>query len=189
MYFIRKLTMAKDHLISILDEQISVGFTGKINVLNPVSNQMLGSVSLFEGEVIHTSYNSVDGIKAFFNLCVDEFESVELSYVVEPELINLNNRSIHYPYSVLKRKIAQVIENFRASKENKPPNNLKILIRPEFIGLGEEVSGEEYDLLQTIADYNRVSDIYKNSSLLDYEITNCLVSLRKKNALTVIKNK
>lgn len=181
--------MVKAHLIHILDEQISVGFTGKVNVLDPFTKQMLGSVYMFEGELIHTKYKSILGIKAFFNLCIDEFENVELNYIVEPELIDLNSRSIHYPYSVLKRKIAEVVENFRASKENRPPDHIKILIRPEFIGLGEDVTGAEFDLLNTISDYNRVGDIYKYCSLLDYEITNCLVSLRKKNALTVVKNK
>lgn len=181
--------MAKQHLIHILDEQASVSFTGKINVLNPATKQIHGSILMYEGEVINTLYKSISGIKAFFNLCIDEFESVELSYIVEPELVDINSRQIHYPYSVLKRKIAEVVENFRASKSNRPPNNLKILIKPEFIGLGEGVTGIEYDLLTTISDYNKVEDIYKYSNLLDYEITNCLVSLRKKNALTVIKNK
>lgn len=181
--------MAKAHLIHILDEQASVGFTGKVNILEPSTKQILGSISMFEGDLINTKYKSVEGIKAFFNLCVDEFENVELNYIVEPELIDLNSRSIHYPYSVLKRKIAEVIENFRASKQNRPPDHIKILIRPEFVGFGEDITGAEFDLLNTISDYNRVGDIYKNCSLLDYEITNCLVSLRKKNALTVIKNK
>ncbi len=181
--------MVKAHLIKIIDEQVSVGFTGKINVLEPLTNQVLGGISLFEGDVIHSTYRGVEGIKAFYNLCVDEFENVELSYIVEPELINLRSKTIHFPYSVLKRKIAEVIEKFRDSKANRPPDDLKILIKTEFIDLGQEVSASEFELLRTISDYNRVSEIYKNCKLLDYEITNSLVSLRKKNALTVVKNK
>jgi hypothetical protein len=39
----------------------------------------------------------------------------------------------------------------------------------------------------TISDYSDVSEIYKNSKLLDFEITNALVNLRKKDALKVVK--
>lgn len=181
--------MAKVHLMNILEEQVSVGFTGRINILEEVSKQILGSISIHEGEIVHAKYKDNIGLKGFFNLCVDEFENKALSYVVEPELIDLSHISIHYPYSVLKRKIAEVVENFRASKANKPPENLKILIKSEFIENGDDVSGAEFDLLNTISEYNRVKEIYQNSNLLDFEVTNSLVSLRKKNALTVVKNK
>lgn len=181
--------MSRVHLINILDEQVSVGFTGRVNILITDTKQILGSISIHEGEIVHTKYKDNIGLKSFFNLCIDEFENVPLSYVVEPELIDLSHVSIHYPYSVLKRKIAEVVEQFRASKANKPPENLKILIRSDFIDTGEEVNGLEFDLLNTITEFNRVKDIYQNSNLLDFEVTNSLVSLRKKNALTVVKNK
>lgn len=181
--------MTKEHLIRILDEQVSVGFTGKVNILDPDTNQLLGAISLLDGDIVDSRYKGVKGLKSFFNLCVDEFENISLKYIVEPELIEIGINTIHYPYSILKRKIAEVVEQFRASKSNRPPNDLKILIKPEFIVDGEEVINQEFDLLSTISDYNRVGDIYKECDLLDYEITNALVLLRKKNALKVIKNK
>lgn len=179
----------KDYLIPILDEQNSVGFTGKVNVLNPSTKQHLGFIALYEGQVYNTKYKGVEGIKAFFNLCVDEFENIELQYVVEPELVDSSQKQIHYPYGTLKRKIKDVIEKFKESKSNKPPGHLKILIKPAFMADGEEVNGEEFELLCTLSDYNLVSDVYQNCKLLDYEITNALVSLRKKNALTVVAKK
>jgi len=181
--------MSQEHLIYILDEQVSVGFTGRVNVLSSINKQLFGSLILLDGDVVDCTYKGSIGLKGFFNLCVDEFDNHDLKYIVEPELIDSKKKTIHYPYSVLKRKIAETVEKYRDSKSNKPPENLKILIQPEFIDQGEKVDSNEFDLLSTISDFNRVSDIYKNCNLLDFEITNALVSLRKKKALKVIKNK
>lgn len=181
--------MGQEHLVCILDEQVSVGFTGKINVQDSKSKQQLGSILFVEGEIIDCRYKSSNGLKAFFNLCVDEFDDIGLSYIVEPELIQISKKTIHYPYSVLKRKIAETVEKYRESRKSKPPRNLKILIEPSFLSSSELVTGNEFDLLGTISDYNKVGDIYDKSNLLEYEITNTLVSLRKKKALKVIQNK
>ncbi len=181
--------MSPDHLISILEEQHSVGFTGKVNVLDRSSNQIFGHVIIFEGDISQCDYKGNEGLKAFYNLCIDEFDETELKYVVEPELVDTTKDSIHYPFSVLKRKITEVVGNYKLNKENRPPDHLKILIKPEFIAKGEAVDNNEYDLLCTLSDYNLVSDVYKHCDLFDYQITNTFVSLRKKNALTVIKNK
>jgi hypothetical protein len=181
--------LSKEYLISILDEQNSVGFTGRVNVLNQTTKQLLGEVIFNEGQIMQARYKGVIGLKAFYNLCIDEFENVALGYIVEPELIDATNTQIPYPYSVLKRKIVDVIENFKQSKSQRPPDNLKILIKPEFLAQGEVVTGAEFDLLCTLSDYNLVEQVYKNCKLLDYEITNALVSLRKKNALTVVMKK
>lgn len=181
--------MKHEHLIYILDEQVSVGFTGKVNIQDPSSKQHLGTILMVDGDVVDCSYKAAKGLKAFFNLCVDEFDNIGIGYIVEPELIAITKRTIQYPYSVLKRKIVETVEKYREAKSNKPPEDLKILIQPGFIESGAVVSGNEFDLMGTISDFNKVADIYEKSDLLDYEITNALVSLRKKDALKVIKNK
>jgi hypothetical protein len=179
----------KQYLIPILDEQTSVGFTGKVNVLDEASSKLLGSVYLYEGEVFDTEYNQVMGMKAFFNLCIDEFDQdIKIKYVVEPELVN-RERLIKYPFSVLKRKAAETITTYKEHSAQRPPKNLKLMVEPSFMKSDEEVSDIEYNLLCTLSDYNLVEDLYRNSPMLDYEITMALVSLRKKNALKVIKKK
>lgn len=181
--------MSDRYLINILDEQVSVGFTGKINVLNAKSKQHLGVITLYEGEVFHASFKGSNHLKAFYSLFIKEMDSDELTYVVEPEIVDEFTRSIHYPYNVLKQKVSEVISEYQLSKENRPPDHLKLMAKPDFIKSGDTVSPTEFKLLTTLSDYNQVADIYKNCDLLDYEITNALVSLRKKNGLVVIKPK
>lgn len=181
--------MSERYLVNILDEQISVGFTGKVNILNKVNKQHLGVITLYEGEVYHASFQGSEQLKAFYNIFIKEIDSDELSYVVEPEVVNPYARTIHYPYKILKQKVSEVISAYKLSRDKRPPDNIKLMIKPEFIKDGDKVTPEEFRLLTTISDYNLVKDIYKNCDLLDYEITNALVSLRKKDGLVVIKPK
>lgn len=179
--------MKTDSLLKILEEQITVSFTGKVNVLQAENNQFLGAISLHEGELIFVSYKSVLGIKGFYNLVVEEFDGKDFSFIVEPELIDVTKKNIQYPYSVIKNKLNDIIKKYQDAKEQKPPENLKLIIEPSFIANSTNISSEEFSLLCTMSDYNRVYEIYNNCDLLDYEITNALVSLRKKHAIKVIK--
>jgi hypothetical protein len=181
--------LANKLLFDVIDEQVAVAFTGKINILDVSSSQLYGFIAIYEGEIITVIFKKVGGQKAFYNILIEESEQQSFRYVVEPEIVTDQDKNIHYPVSVLKSRAQEVLENYQASKSNKPPQNIKLSIDPEFITSNQEVSGDEYDLLLTISDYNRVEDIYQNCPLLDYEITNALVSLRRKKALKVIQLK
>lgn len=181
--------MVKKLLFDVIDEQAAVAFTGKINILDDSSRQLYGHIALFEGDILTVMFKNIGGQKAFYNILVEESEQASFKYVVEPEIVSDQTRNIHYPLSVLKSRSREVLENYQLSKSSKPPHSIKLSIDPAFISAKEEVSGDEYDLLLTISDYNRVEDIYRHCPLLDYEITNALVSLRRKKALKVIQLK
>lgn len=149
----------------------------------------MGVIFIKDGDIVESEFTEVSGQKAFYRLVIQEFNpTANLKYIVEPELVN-KIRKIHYPYSVLKRKSSEVVTEYKKSIKLKPPGNLKVLIDESIVTNGTNVSETEFRLLNTISDYSKVSDIYKNSELLDFEITNSLVSLRKKRALKVIGKK
>lgn len=179
--------MNTNSLIDLLDEQSLVGFTGKVNILDKNSKQFLGMIVFFEGDIYHASFKGILSFKGLCQILIAEEEASDFLPVVEPEIVDEASRSIHFPYNILKKRLMDTIEEYRLSRENRPPNSLKLMVKPEFLESQEKVSGNEFKLLATISDYNLVKDIYEKSSLLDYEITNALVSLRKKNALSVIK--
>jgi hypothetical protein len=176
-----------DKLFNILEEQASVGFTGKVNLLRPVSKQYLGMAVFDMGELVSIQYRKLNGLKAFYKVFIDLSDGEELDGVVEPEIIDDISRDIHYPLSKLREKLDTVIREYQASKSQRPPDGVKLLINADFFSKDDAVSGEEFELLCTITDYSKVSDIYFHSKLLEYEITYALVSLRKKGALVVVK--
>jgi hypothetical protein len=173
-------------ILSIIEEQVAVGFTGKVNVLSRTNRQYLGHLLLKEGEVIQAVYQHGRGLKAFFQLVIDEFSLKALDYVVEPEIVDEKERQIHQPLPVLKDKLQQVLKDHRDTIKLRPPQNLRILIQARFLDDQHLVTPEEFDVLNTLAEWNRPNDVYRHSPLLEHETTLALVGLRKKGALKII---
>lgn len=176
----------KSKVIGVIEEQISVQFTGKINVLATYNNQFLGQILFKNGDVIQVTYNGLSGLKAFYQLLIQEYAEQKFDYVVEPELVDEKERQIHYPYAVIKNKLGEVLKQYRDSLKFRPPENVKILIDVEFVEDTLPITPAEYKVLEALTEWNKVNDIYKNCQLFDHEITWALVSLRKKGALKIL---
>jgi hypothetical protein len=176
-------------VMGVIEEQISVEFTGKVNILSAYNRQFLGHILFKDGEVIQVIFNNQRSLKAFYQLIIQEYSLQSFEYVVEPELVDEKERQIHYPFAILKSKMSDVLKQYRDSLKLRPPENVKILIDAEFIEDTLPVTPEEFDVLETLTEWNTAHDIYQNCDLMDHEITWALVSLRKKGALKIIAPK
>lgn len=174
-------------ILKTIEDQVIINFTGKVNILGKETKQHIGAILLIDGQLVNAKYLGSEGLKAFYNVCIDEHLGKEFEIIVEPEIIDQKEKKIDHPFSVLKRRMFEMVNNYKEALKNRPPNNLKLVLVPSFLTEKTDVSREEYSLMCTMSDYNLVSDIYKKSPLLDYEITNALVLLRKKNAIKVIQ--
>lgn len=171
---------------SVMDEQASVKFTGKLNILSNFNRQFLGHILFLDGEVIHAKFNAQEGVKALYQLYVQEFSLNSFHYVVEPELISPAERKITIPYSNLKTMLKNVLSEYQSSLKQRPPENVKILIDAKFVESLDQVTKEEFEVLATLTEWSKPFDVYQHCGLLDHEITKALVSLRKKNALKIL---
>lgn len=173
-------------VLGVIEEQLVVQFTGKVNILSTFNRQFLGHILFKNGEILQVLFISHTGLKAFYRLLIQEHSLQSFDYVVEPELVDEKERQIHFPYSVLKNKVSGILKAHRESLKLRPPENLKILIDAEFIWDSTPVTSEEFDVLVTLTEWNNPYDIYQHCSLMDHEITEALVSLRKKGALRIL---
>lgn len=173
-------------IVDVIEEQVAVQFTGKVNVLATFNRQFLGHIVFKDGEIYQVKFHKFHGLKAFYTLITQEHALKSFDYVVEPELVLESERQIHYPYAVIKNKMTGVLKQYEDSLKLRPPENVKILIDTDFMDDSLPVSPEEYSVLLTLTEWNNPHDIYQNSELLDHEITLCLVSLRKKGALKIL---
>lgn len=181
--------MLEMKIISAIEEQIAVQFTGKVNVLSTFNSQYLGHVLFRNGEILQVIFQSQRGLKAFYQLIIQEYSLQSFNYVIEPEVVEEKERQIHYPYAVIRNKMADVIKQYRDSLRFRPPENVKILIDAEFLDDNLPVTPQEFSVLETLTEWNTPYDIYQHCALLDHEITMALVSLRKKNALKILAPK
>ena len=174
-----------DKFVDKVEEQRSVYFTGKINILLASSKQLKAQIYLIEGEIVNVRYSGIEGIKAFYNLCFNLHQSD--IFIVEPELVSLDKVKIKSNFGSLIKTYLNLEEQFKEAESKRPPKNLKVLINSDLITQDTNIDSDEYELLCSMSDYNLVEDIYKYCKMLDYQITNSLVSLRKKKAIKVIK--
>lgn len=182
-------TAFSSKLIEVLDEQMAFLFTGRVNVLKKENGQLLGIVILKEGEIIFAKYGRILGIKGLGCLLIEDITRHNLKFVVEPEVVEEVAVNIHEKLGNLPIRFKVLIKNTLDSLKLRPPDNLRLAINKDFILEGEEILPEEFDILCVISDFNKVFDIYKESPLFDYQITNVLVSLRRKKAVKVLSEK
>jgi hypothetical protein len=173
-------------ILETMDEQHSVRFTGRVNVLSKMNRQYLGHVLFKDGEVVQTILTPLQGFKALTQILIQEYRLQSFNYIVEPEIVGDSEKQIHYAYSFLKRKLGETLKLYRESLKLRPPENVRILVQPEFIFSAYTVTPQEFDVLSVLTEYNHAQDVYQHCELLDHEITMALVSLRMKKALKVL---
>lgn len=173
-------------ILQALDEQCLVSFTGRLNILDKITHQLLGVVVLKDGHIFRCQYRGIHGLKAFYNLVIEGAQLVAQDFIVEPEIIEESDRDIHYPYTVLKTKGLEALARYEAVAHQRPPADVKLLAKATFLDSDYEVSDAEFTVLCALSEWSLVGDLYRHCSLLDHEITESLVSLRRKEALQVI---
>ena len=175
-------------LIEVLKEQASFGFTGKVNLLSHDNGQFLGVVYQQEGVIVGASFNELKDYKALVKMIFDDLENNHhFKFVVEPEILGQDKCRISLSLNSLIKDIQIKYQEYQHVKKLRPAGELRLLVDPLIIVSNEELTPHEFDVLATITEFSKVSEIYKHSKLLDYEITTALVSLRKKKAIKVYK--
>ncbi len=173
-------------LIELIEENFTFGFTGRINILYSKNNQYLGAVFLKDGVIVSAEYKDDIGSKALFNIVYDAQKQSKFHFISEPEIISDSHSHCSYDRSGFYDAMKHFIGEIEKSKKLRPPDDLTLAINRDFIIKGEDVTSDEFDILSLISDYGKVLELYKHSKLYDYQITNILISLRRKKAVRVI---
>lgn len=177
------------NLMEVLKEQAAFGFTGKVNLLLNTNGQFQGVVYQQEGVIIGANYGQLKGRKALYKMIFEDVESAQhFKFIVEPELLSPDHFSMKMNYDEVKSEAQTIYQKYVTSKKLKPAAGLRLVVDPEIIVNQTDISPEEFDILSVLAEWCMVSDIYKYSKLMEFEVTNALVSLRKKRAIKVFQN-
>lgn len=177
------------NLIEVLKEQASFGFTGKVNVLSKENGQFLGVIYQQEGMIVGAQLKELKGKKALLKMIFDDVESNELfKFIVEPEVLSPENITLKITFEEVRKEAQGHFQEYLSAKKLRPAPHLKLVIDPEIIVSIEAITPQEFDVLSVITEWCNVSDIYKYSKLMDFEVTHALVSLRKKRAIKVFQN-
>lgn len=175
------------NLIELIEEQVFLNFTGRINILESTKAMYLGTILFEEGEIINAKLDQQEGFEALKAFFYFEFEKRKIKFIVEPELTSAEVRKIHFPFSVIRKKVTSFLQTHYIGSKKAPPRNIKVAINSNFLDSGQSLSSDEFDVLKVICDYNLIDDIYIKIGLPEHKVTHALVKLREKEAIRVIK--
>lgn len=140
-----------------------------------------------DGEIYACLYRGAHGLKAFHTMCAESAELVAQDFIVEPEIIDEEEREIHLTYPQLKEKAQEMLENHFRSTQQRPPGDLRLVPRADFLRDSDEsVSQQDFQVLCDLTEWSKADDLYRNCALADHQITESLVNLRKKQAIKVV---
>ncbi len=170
-------------LLPFLSALIQKNFSGKLNILYEHNSQFLAYIAVSEKRIVKCRYDKWVGEAAILELLIYIGNcSKQLIFVEEPEIIDLLECDLLLDLNGLNSLLATYFERVKYA----PPKNLKVLIDGDFIVEGEDLSLDEFKLLNTISDYSKVEEIYNNCLLSPAQVLVCLVGLRAKRALKVL---
>jgi hypothetical protein len=173
-------------LIKTISDQVHIGFTGRVNVLTKDTGKYLGRITIKDGIIVFSQYKDRFGKQSLYHCLIDDLENEELKFAVEPEIVTDGEVFFYLEYKSFVDIGQKIFQAYRSSRKFRPPGHIRLIINPAFVAAGQEIGDIEFDLLTTISEFSRVSDIFNESNLLEYQISNGLVSLRQKGALKVI---
>lgn len=175
------------NLIRTIEEQAVFGFTGRINVLLE-SGQLKGVIYLRDGLVVQARLESEYGEDSLLKLFALTLRpQVSYRYVVEPEIVEEAFCAFSLSAEAISERYLPLLTKKSQELNLKPPEELRLLIKGQFISQGALPSYEEFKVLIALAEYAKVDDIYREAQLPEYVVTTALVGLRKKGALKVFK--
>ncbi len=173
------------NLLNIIEEHSIVQFSGRVNVLLKKNKQFVGAILVENGVVVSANYSGRNGKRALYALLIETENNSDFLLVSEPEVIDSTHEVFRIKIENIKKELSELKEKYGKSKELRPPDNIKMVVNPGFINSGVNINKHEFEVLKLISDYNKVEDIYKRLPYYEFEITNFLVSLKKKNAILI----
>ncbi len=177
-----------NRLVDVIGEQFDFGFTGKTNVLDRRSNQFLGVIYQIDGMVVKCSYKGASGKNGLLRALYDSLMLTTIRYVSEPEILEESISEFSLSKPDMLRELQEFLKDNQESQKLKPPGHLKLVISPTFFISGPPVLPREFDLLKLLTEYAKVSDIYSNSDKQENEVTQGLIGLRRKGAISVVSD-
>jgi hypothetical protein len=161
-------------------------FTGRVEIVDKLNGHHLGLLHLDAGILVSARYRHKSGLKAFNQLYLDHWRLVPMIFQDAPEEIDFKQQLLHLDIKEQKEFLEVAFKHHLKWQKFHPSQSLKLVLKAEALTQTIDMLKMEYDLMGTMADWNKVEDIYLNSPLDEYETTIALVGLRQKGFIKVV---
>jgi hypothetical protein len=166
-------------LADTIREYIESGASGELVVK---SENRVGYISIQDGMLEEATVGPVSGLKALFRILSwpapqSQFERFERSMVF-PMPIHLGPLEFQKAYDRWKQKVAFV-------KEYWPSHQLKLSPRPATYLEKKSWNSKDFLVFSALCESDRVYEVLNNCQLLDVEIVESMIALRKEGLIAI----
>jgi hypothetical protein len=172
-------------LVETILENMTMSFTGRVNVLAEPTKQFIGSVVLNEGVLVDSSYGQMSGKKALANLLMEGRTGNSFSIISEPELISELDFSFNMKEQDFFKFKNDYFEQYDLLRKLKPSSNLIFQLNPRKLDIYTPINFSEFDVMKLVLATENSGEIYKKSTMLEFDVTKSLISLRRKGIILV----
>jgi hypothetical protein len=172
-------------LVETILENMTISFSGRINVLSEQTKQFIGSIVLSDGILVDANFGQSDGKKALANLLMESKSNSDISIISEPELLSENDFSFYMEEQAFFKFKNDYFEQHDLLRKLRPSKNLVLSLNCKKLDIYTPLSFAEFDAMKLILLNGSVGEVYNNSKMLEFDVTKSLISLRKKGIILV----
>ena len=175
-------------LLKTLQEQVHIGFSGRVNLLIGNEKRYAGHVLMDGGVVVDCRYEGATGKPALLMaVSYDTFNS-SLSKVVEPEIITNDMKMITLSVDEFAAEAKEYLRKSIRLHKIGLPKGVAFSVKREAIFEDDlELLQDEYNLATLLWDFKSFSDIIEDTDMEEERVSIALFGLREKKVLRVKK--
>lgn len=140
---------------------------------------------LKDGQCVYAQYDGAAGIDSLLLAVADDLYYGRYTFVSEPESIDSSDCLFKKGIESLKSDCRHFYEDYLYSKKFAPPDYLRVCVDVASAKNAKNITRQEFHILTVVSEFNKISDIIKNSKINETKAVMALVSLRKKKLIRV----
>jgi hypothetical protein len=163
-----------------LREAMLSGFSGELRL---VSGLRSGTIALSEGKIVAAVCGAAGGIKALLRILGMEKTSISLGTAVSSEWATGANLTKPLGLQAFNVLFGNWTDLWQRVRKFVPPGNLKLQVSPKQFLTKIEWKAAEAQVVASICEYQLVRDILNNCPLVDAEIFETMIVLRRQGII------
>lgn len=174
-----------DQFFVILEEQSLFKFTGILRILDRSSGDLHGQVLIEDGQVLQAYFQNSKNYKAVLKLCCNLQEGLEFDYDLVSKELNYFGELIGLSNNELRKRFQNYWEKGDLFREKRINDNSQLKISDQLMKEEYAINHHEFLILCEMLRCKSIEDVYRKSSLLEYEVTKAILDLKSKNLIQI----
>jgi len=175
-------------LLKTLQEQVHIGFSGRVNLLDGNEKRYAGHILMDGGVIVGCRFEKATGQPALLLATSFDSRHDSLSKVVEPEIISSDMKTMALSVEKFSNDAKDYLRKvLRLRKVGLPRKSLFSINKSKLLKEETELLSDEFNLASILWDFKSFSDIIEKTAMETERVGIALLGLKEKKILLVKK--